>query len=167
VTRENQPATDSAPDGHRSADDVDARQEQLAIRMGIRIVDPNRDRLVGTMPVAGNRQPLGLLHGGASAVLAETLGTVAAAMHAADHDRVALGVEMSCTHHRGVDAGIVTAVVTPLHLGRTVSTFHIVITDDVGSRLCTARLSCVLVDRQRSCPRPAGEAGSAKSHEET
>jgi uncharacterized protein (TIGR00369 family) len=164
---ENRTATGPVPAGGRTADNVDAGEEQLAIRMGIRIVDPNRERLVGTMPVAGNRQPLGLLHGGASAVLAETLGTVAASMHAADHDRIALGVEMSCTHHRGVDAGIVTAVVTPLHLGRTVSTFEIVITDDAGSRLCTARLSCVLVDKRRRGPRPAGEGGSAKSHEET
>ncbi|MFE5571157.1 hotdog fold thioesterase [Amycolatopsis japonica] len=123
--------------------------DQLAERMGIRITDPNRDRLVGTMPVAGNRQPWGRLHGGASAVLAETLGSVAATKHAADHGCVALGVELSCSHHRGVSEGLVTGVVTPLHLGRTRSAFEIVITDDQGTRVCTARLSCALYAKER------------------
>jgi 1,4-dihydroxy-2-naphthoyl-CoA hydrolase len=123
---------------------LDPKLDQLAVRMGIRITDPDRDRLVGTMPVAGNRQPWGRLHGGANAVLAETLGSVAAAKHAADHDSLAFGVELSCSHHRGVSEGQVTGVVTPLHLGRTLSTFEIVITDDLDARICTARLSCVL-----------------------
>ncbi|MET0136177.1 MAG: hotdog fold thioesterase [Kibdelosporangium sp.] len=122
--------------------------EQLALRMGIKITDRNRDRLVGTMPVAGNRQPLGLLHGGASAVLAETLGSVAANMHARDHEQVALGVELSCTHHRSARDGVVTAVVTPAHLGRQMSTFEIVITDAGGTRLCTARLTCALRQKE-------------------
>ena len=121
--------------------------EQLATRMGIRITDWDRDRLVATMPVAGNRQPQGLLHGGASAVLAETLGSLAAALHAADHGRTAVGVELSCSHHRGVSSGTVTAVATPLHLGRTLSVFEIVVTDDDGARVCSARLSCVLRER--------------------
>jgi uncharacterized protein (TIGR00369 family) len=128
---------------------LDTELEQLAVRMGIRITDSNKDRLVGTMPVAGNRQPWGLLHGGANAVLAETLGSVAATKHAAVHDRVAVGVELSCSHHRGVSDGVVTGIVTPLHLGRTMSTFEIVITDERGVRLCTARLSCALRDKSR------------------
>jgi uncharacterized protein (TIGR00369 family) len=119
-------------------------REQLPARMGIEVVDWNRDRLVGTMPVAGNRQPLGLLHGGASAVLAETLGSIAASMFAAEHRRVALGVELSCSHHRAATDGVVTGVATPLHVGRTMATFEIVISDDQGRRVCTARLSCVL-----------------------
>ncbi|WP_410604758.1 hotdog fold thioesterase [Amycolatopsis sp. lyj-90] len=128
---------------------LDPKLDQLAARMGIRITDPNRDRLVGTMPVTGNRQPWGRLHGGASAVLAETLGSAAAAKHAADHDRVPLGVELSCSHHRGVYEGQVTGVVTPLHLGRTMSSFEIVISDDAGVRVCTARLSCILRAKER------------------
>ncbi|WP_327417484.1 hotdog fold thioesterase [Streptomyces sp. NBC_01233] len=133
----NQPQHEADPQPHPKLD-------QLAVRMGIRITEPNRDRLVGTMPVVGNQQASGRLHGGASAVLAETLGSVAAARHAADQDRVALGLELSCSHHRGVFEGLVTAVVTPLHLGRTLSTFEIVITDERGARICTARLSCAL-----------------------
>ncbi|MFC0432586.1 hotdog fold thioesterase [Kutzneria buriramensis] len=119
-------------------------KEQLPAKMGIEVVEWDRDRLVGTMPVAGNRQPYGLLHGGASAVLAETLGSIAAAMHAADHGRIAMGVELSCTHHRGVVAGVVTGVATPLHVGRTLSSFEVVVTDEAGKRVCTARLTCAI-----------------------
>nr|WP_223198838.1 hotdog fold thioesterase [Solihabitans fulvus] len=115
-------------------------------RMGIEITEWNRDRLVGTMPVAGNRQPYGLLHGGANAVLAESLGSIASAMHAAP-DRVALGLELSCTHHRAARDGLVTGVCTPLHTGRSTATFEIVITDEDGRRTCTARLTCVLRER--------------------
>ena len=69
-------------------------------RMGIEITQWDATGMVGTMPVKGNRQPYGLLHGGANAVLAETLGSVAAAMHAAPDRLIALGLELSCTHHR-------------------------------------------------------------------
>jgi 1,4-dihydroxy-2-naphthoyl-CoA hydrolase len=120
--------------------------EQLADRMGIEIVDWNPDRVVGTMPVTGNRQPYGLLHGGASAVLAETVGSVAAALHAGP-DRIAVGTELSCTHHRPVTEGVVTGVATPLHLGRTTATYEITITDEQGARTCSARLTCALRDQ--------------------
>ena len=119
--------------------------EQLPARLGIRITDLDPNKLVGTMPVAGNRQPYGLLHGGASAVLAETLGSIAAALNA--RDRAAVGIELSCTHHRAARDGLVTGVCTPLHVGRSTSTFEIVITDSEGRRTCTARLTCVLRDR--------------------
>jgi uncharacterized protein (TIGR00369 family) len=65
-------------------------------------------------------------------------------MHAADHGRIAMGVELSCTHHRGAVAGLVTGVATPLHVGRTMSSFEIVITDEAGKRICTARLTCAI-----------------------
>lgn len=117
--------------------------EQLMTRMGIEITQWDADRLVGTMPVKGNRQPYGLLHGGANATLAETLGSVAAAMHAAP-ERIAVGLELSVTHHRGVAEGIVTGVCTPIHRGRSTATYEIVITDDQGRRTCTARLTCFL-----------------------
>jgi uncharacterized protein (TIGR00369 family) len=90
------------------------------------------------------------LHGGASAVLAETLGSMAAAM-SAGQDNIAMGVELNCTHHRSATSGKVTGVCTPLHVGRTMSSFEIVISDDQGRRTCTARLSCVI--------RPAHQAG--------
>jgi 1,4-dihydroxy-2-naphthoyl-CoA hydrolase len=121
-------------------------EQQLADRMGIEITDWNPDRLVGTMPVAGNRQPYGLLHGGANAVLAETLGSWAAGLHAAP-DRAVVGLELSCTHHRAALDGLVTGVCTPLHRGRSTASFEIVITDDAGRRTCTARLTCLVRER--------------------
>ncbi|MEU6150115.1 hotdog fold thioesterase [Actinosynnema sp. NPDC047251] len=117
--------------------------EQLTTKMGIEITRWDADRLVGTMPVKGNRQPYGLLHGGASAVLAETLGSIAAAMHAAP-ERLAVGLELSCTHHRGVTEGLVTGVCTPIHRGRSTATYEIVLSDEQGRRTCTARLTCFL-----------------------
>ncbi|ONI89456.1 aromatic compound degradation protein PaaI [Saccharothrix sp. ALI-22-I] len=125
--------------------DQGVAHEQLTNRLGIEITDWNADRLVGTMPVKGNRQPYGLLHGGANAVLAETLGSYAATMHAAP-DRLAVGLELSCTHHRGVTEGVVTGVCTPIHRGRSTATFEIVLTDEQGRRACTARLTCFLKD---------------------
>lgn len=133
-------------------------RDDLARRMGIEITDMDRRRLVGRMPVAGNQQPWGLLHGGASAVLAETLGTSAAALYAADDGRVALGVELSCTHHRAVAEGFVTGVATPLHVGWTVCTFEIKITDHRDELVCTARLSCALRRKARKSPLPDGPA---------
>jgi uncharacterized protein (TIGR00369 family) len=124
---------------------------QLADRMGIVVTDWDPHHLVGTMPVAGNQQPYGLLHGGASCVLAETLGSFAAAM-AAGPNRSALGLEISATHHRAAARGTVTGVCTPLHIGRTVASYQIVISDEAGRRVCTARLTCVL----RSAPPPRG-----------
>ncbi|WP_367138886.1 hotdog fold thioesterase [Saccharothrix sp. HUAS TT1] len=119
--------------------------EQLTTKLGIEITRWEADRLVGTMPVKGNRQPYGLLHGGANAALAETLGSIAAAMHAAP-ERLAVGLELSCTHHRAVTEGVVTGVCTPVHRGRSTATYEIVITDDQDRRACTARLTCFLKD---------------------
>ena len=134
----------SSPDGLPAVTTTWA-DEQLPTRMGISITDLNADKVVGTMPVAGNRQPFGLLHGGANAVLAETLGSIAAALNAPG--RLPVGLELSCTHHRAALEGLVTGVCTPLHTGRTTSTFEIVITDSAGRRTCTARLTCILRDR--------------------
>jgi 1,4-dihydroxy-2-naphthoyl-CoA hydrolase len=114
-------------------------------RIGLQLVEVALDRVVGTLPVAGNRQPYGLLHGGANAALAETLGSVAAALNAGP-ERAAMGVELSCTHHRAARGGLVTGVCVPLHVGRSMSTFETVITDDEGHRTCTARLTCVIRD---------------------
>ncbi len=119
--------------------------DTLPGRMGIKIVEASAGRVVGTMPVAGNTQPYGLLHGGASCVLAETIGSLGAALHAGP-DRVTLGIEISATHHRGAAHGEVTGVATLLHGGRTLTTYEIVITDDQGRRVCTSRLTCLLRD---------------------
>src|SRR5262249_41974747 len=117
----------------------------LAERMGIVLTEATPERVVGTMPVDGNTQPYGLLHGGASCVLAETLGSVAAALHGLSIDRaLTLGVDISATHHKAVRTGTVTGVATPAHRGRGVATYEIVITDESGDRVCTARLTCLL-----------------------
>ncbi|GAB3502068.1 hotdog fold thioesterase [Phytohabitans suffuscus] len=134
-----EPATDVSPGPYQL--DPGA----LANRMGIVILEAAPERVVGTMPVEGNTQPVGLLHGGASAVLAETLGSFGAVMHGSTIGRpLAVGVDLNATHHRGVRAGTVTGVATPVHRGGTVATYEIVITDESGRRVCTARLTCLL-----------------------
>jgi uncharacterized protein (TIGR00369 family) len=120
--------------------------EQLTERIGIKITEWDPERVVGTMPVAHNRQYFGLLHGGANAVLAETLGSIAASMWSMP-EKVPLGVELSCSHHRSATDGEVTGVCTPLHRGRTMATFEIRISDDHQRPICTARLTCLLRDR--------------------
>ncbi|NJP97295.1 PaaI family thioesterase [Nonomuraea sp. FMUSA5-5] len=114
--------------------------------MGIEFLEVTPERVVGRMPVEGNTQPYGLLHGGASAVLAETLGSVGAAVHAGP-ERIAVGIELNATHHRSASSGYVTGVATRLHGGRTLATYDIEITDEQGRRVCTARLTCMLRDR--------------------
>jgi uncharacterized protein (TIGR00369 family) len=117
----------------------------LAERLGITLTEATPERVVGSMPVDGNTQPYGLLHGGASCALAETLGSIGAALHAAAlYGGIAMGVDINATHHRAVRTGIVTGVATPVHRGGTTATYEIVITDDTGARVCTARLTCLL-----------------------
>src|SRR5215204_3896209 len=114
----------------------------LGDRMGIEITEASPERVVGTMPVEGNTQPYGLLHGGASCVLAETLGSIGAMMHGQTVDRpFAVGVDINATHHKAIRSGTVTGVATPVHRGRTMATYEIVITDDTGARVCSARLT--------------------------
>jgi 1,4-dihydroxy-2-naphthoyl-CoA hydrolase len=115
----------------------------LADRMGIRILSASASRVVATMPVDGNTQPHGLLHGGASCVLAETIGSLGAFLHAGA-GRVVVGIEISATHHRGVREGEVTAVATLAHGGRTLATYDIAVTDAAGHRVCTSRLTCLI-----------------------
>ncbi len=125
----------------------------LAARMGIRITEASAERVVGTMPVEGNTQPYGVLHGGASCVLAETLGSTGAALHAG-REKFTVGIEINATHHRSATSGLLTGVATKLHAGRTLATYDIVISDDGGRRVCTARLSCLFRD---AVPGAAGE----------
>jgi 1,4-dihydroxy-2-naphthoyl-CoA hydrolase len=124
--------------------DVSGLVEQLSEKMGIEVLDWTPERVVATMPVKGNRQPYGLLHGGANAVLAETVGSFSAAVNSGG--RPTVGLELSCTHHRGVRDGLVTGVATPIHVGRSTITVEIVITDESDRRTCTARLTCVVLN---------------------
>lgn len=124
---------------------VNASAGALAHSMGIAFREVSVDRLVATMPVEGNTQPYGLLHGGASAVLAESLGSTGAALHAGQ-DRVAIGVDLNITHHRTIRDGVLTAVATPLHLGRNLASYQVAVQDDTGRRIASARLTSMLRD---------------------
>lgn len=130
--------SDTLPDGM-------SMHGSLAERMGITLLEASPERVVATMPVAGNTQPYGLLHGGASVVLAETLGSIGAALHAARlFNGSAVGIEVNATHHKAARAGLVTGVATPLRLGGMIASYEIAITDESGERVCTARLTCAL-----------------------
>jgi uncharacterized protein (TIGR00369 family) len=117
-------------------------------RMGIELVEISADRVVATMPVEGNTQPYGLLHGGASVVLAETLGSVGSAIHGYP-DKLSVGVDINATHHRSATQGTVTGVASAVHLGRSFATYDVVITDDRGKRVCTSRITCALMPAER------------------
>ncbi len=131
----------------------EASRGTLVERMEIEVLEVSAQRTVARMPVAGNTQPYGLLHGGASAVLAETVGSIASVAHAGP-GRVAVGIELSCSHHRAARSGHVTGTATPIHLGGSLATYEIVIEDDQGHRICTTRLTCLLRKR------PPGEAAA-------
>jgi 1,4-dihydroxy-2-naphthoyl-CoA hydrolase len=118
----------------------------LVERMGIELLEATTSRVVGRMPVAGNTQPYGLLHGGASVVLAETLGSLCAALHAGP-DRIAVGIEINATHHKAVQDGWVVGVATPLAAGRSAASLEIVIATESGERVCTSRLTCLIRDK--------------------
>lgn len=116
----------------------------LNTKMGFELLTLTPELVVGRMPVAGNTQPYGLWHGGASCVLAETLASLGSFMHA-QPERISVGVDINATHHRAVTSGWVTGVATALRLGSSVASYEIVLTDDAERRVCTARVTCQLV----------------------
>ena len=113
-------------------------------KMGIEILEASPQRLVATMPVEGNTQPIGLLHGGANVVLAESLGSVGTQLHAGPK-RTVVGIDVSATHHKSATKGVVTAVATALSLGKTICSYEIIITNEEGQRTCTARITCLIL----------------------
>ncbi|MCI1018103.1 hotdog fold thioesterase [Microbacterium sp. C5A9] len=117
----------------------------LADKMGIEILEFTVERSVATMPVEGNTQPVGLMHGGAYVVLGESLGSMSANLHAGP-GRLAVGLDINATHTRSATSGIVTGVCTPVHLGRTVTVHEIVVSDDQGRRCSTIRITNVIKD---------------------
>lgn len=117
----------------------------LADKMGINLLELSAERAVATMPVLGNTQPLGLVHGGAYVVLAETLGSFAANV-AAGEGRYAVGIEINASHSRSATEGIVTGVCTAISIGRTLTTHEIAISDEKGRRLSTVRITNLLRD---------------------
>lgn len=117
-------------------------------KLGIEVLEFSPERVVATMPVEGNQQPYGLLHGGASVALAETLGSIGSALHAMP-DRLSVGVDINATHHRAVTSGLVTGTATAIHLGRSSASYEVVITDEAGKRVCTCRITCALMPAER------------------
>ncbi len=117
----------------------------LADKMGIQLLELSAERAVATMPVEGNTQPLGLVHGGAYVVLAESLGSFAANV-AAGEGRYAVGIEINASHSRSATEGIVTGVCTAISIGRTLATHEIAISDEKGRRLSTVRITNLLRD---------------------
>ena len=113
-------------------------------KMGIEIIEASPQRLVGTMPVEGNTQPIGLLHGGANVVLAESLGSVGTQLHAGPNRKI-VGVDINATHHKSATKGIVTGVATAVSLGKTMCCYDIVITNEEDQRTCTARITCLIL----------------------
>ena len=118
----------------------------LAEKMGLAFTEFSLERCVATMPVEGNTQPVGLMHGGAYVVLGESLGSMAANLHAGP-GRLAVGVDINATHTRSATSGIVTGVCTPVHLGRSITVHEIVVTDDQGRRCSTIRITNMIKDR--------------------
>lgn len=113
-------------------------------KMGIEILEASPQRLVGRMPVEGNTQPIGLLHGGANVVLAESLGSIGTQLHAGPTRRI-VGVDINATHHKSATSGFVTGVATAVSLGKTLCVYEIAITNDQGQRTCSARITCMIL----------------------
>ncbi len=129
---------------------------ELDEKMGVRILEQSVDRVVATMPVEGNRQSFGLLHGGASLAVGEAVGSWAAVIHASTLGKTAVGVDVSATHHKGAREGLITITATPLHLGGTVTTHEVLLSNEAGQRICTLRITNLLLDR----PIPTSQPGA-------
>ncbi|GAA4903544.1 hotdog fold thioesterase [Tessaracoccus lubricantis] len=115
-------------------------------KLGLKITELTPERVVGWIPVEGNEQPFGLLHGGASGVVVETLASMGAMAHGWP-DRVGVGVDLNVTHLRAAKKGRVTGTATALHLGRTMVTYSVELVDDQGRLTATGRLTCHMVSR--------------------
>lgn len=135
------------PDWYRSG--AEFPHDRLNEKMGFELLEASPERAAGRMPVEGNTQPMGIWHGGATCVLAESLASIAAYAHARESGKVAMGVEINATHHRPGTEGWVTGVATAIRLGRQLASYEVVLTDDADRRIATARVTCVIADPPR------------------
>lgn len=117
----------------------------LDSKLGLEVIKVSAQRAVGRLPVEGNTQPFGFWHGGATCVLAETLGSLAATAHALPQGKIAVGIDISATHHRSVRSGWVTGTATALSLGGRIATYQVDLVDDDDQRIATARITCQLI----------------------
>ena len=119
----------------------------LDSKMGFEMHELTPQRVVGSIPVEGNTQPFGLLHGGASAVLLETLASMGAIVHGMPTNQIAVGVDLNITHIRPARAGRVTGTATALHLGRRTASYSVEIVDEEGHRTAIGRLTCQMIPK--------------------
>lgn len=119
----------------------------IAVTLGISFIEFGTDYLVAKMPVNHNtKQPFGLLHGGASAVLAETLGSVAGWLCVNPSKKACVGLEINCNHVKGIKEGFVFGRVTPIHIGGSTHVWNIVITNEANKIVCVSRLTLAVID---------------------
>lgn len=128
--------------------EIRALRSALDTKMGLEVLEVSAERAVGRMPVEGNTQPFGQWHGGATGVLAETLGSLAANAHALPLGKVAVGVDLNASHHRSATSGWITGIATALARGGRVASYEITLVDDDGNRIATARLTCQLISQK-------------------
>jgi uncharacterized protein (TIGR00369 family) len=127
----------------------EATKGTLADHLGIELLELEKERVVATMPVERRvQQPFGLLHGGASVALAETVASIGAWLHVAESGKAAVGLEINANHVRAVREGTVTATATPLHLGRQTHVWEIRITEARGKLVSISRCTLAIVDPQ-------------------
>lgn len=125
----------------------EASKGTLAEHLGIELVELTKERVVARMPVEKRvHQPFGLLHGGASVVLAETVASIGAWLNVGESGKTAVGLEINANHVRGKRDGIVTATATPLHLGRATHVWEIRLTDEAGKLVCISRCTMAIVE---------------------
>ena len=133
-----------------SLDEIQQRgKDTMVEHIGIKIVDFADDYLKGTMPVDHRTiQPMGILHGGASVVLAETLGSLAANLVVDDGKKYCVGLDINANHIRSASSGTVTGTAKPLHLGSSTQVWSIEIVDEKNRLVCISRLTMAVLDRK-------------------
>lgn len=116
----------------------------LDLKLGLELTVLSAEKVVGSIPISGNEQPFGLLHGGANAVLVETLGSMGAMAHG-HPDRAGVGVDLNITHLRQAQGERVTGTATAVHLGNSMVTYQVDLHDEDGTLTATGRLTCRMI----------------------
>lgn len=115
-------------------------------KMGIEVLEQSAEKVVARIPVDGNRQSHGVLHGGAMIALGEAVAGWGALIYASSFGKVAVGVDINATHHRSGVSGYATATATAIRLGRTLATYEVVVLNDEGKRLSTIRVTNAIIE---------------------